>query len=289
MSGYKSFAVAGAGNIGKYIVKELAELKRQGVVSDVKVLTRSTTPNAEATGLGAESVTVDYTSSASLVSALKGVDVVISTLGGPALADTQSALALAAKEAGAKLFIPSDFGNSTEGATEGIFAVKENLRLKLLEIGLPYAIFYTGPFPDFVFVPFLGFDLPNGKAAVGGSGDTLISFTARSDIARFVAHVLTSLPVSHLENKIFRIEGERTSFNAILKEYTARTGTQITTTHLSQAELEEKIKANPHDFGSILHLEWDKGNGVVGKLDELSNGLYKAWEPKKAVDAILGA
>lgn len=53
-------------------------------------------------------------------------------------------------------------------------------------------------------------DLSSGKATVAGNGNAEISFTSTRDIARFVAHVLTALPASKLENSFFAIEGERT-------------------------------------------------------------------------------
>ncbi len=46
MSGYKKFAVAGAGNFGKFIVKELLQLKNEGTTSSVSVLTRSVRPTS---------------------------------------------------------------------------------------------------------------------------------------------------------------------------------------------------------------------------------------------------
>ena len=41
MSSYKSFAVAGVGAVGKFIVGALLEKKNEGVISSVIVLTRS--------------------------------------------------------------------------------------------------------------------------------------------------------------------------------------------------------------------------------------------------------
>ena len=49
----------------------------------------------------------------------------------------------------------------------------------------------------------------DGKVTVPGVGDALISFTGRSDIARYVGFVFTDLPVEKLEWKVFRLEGER--------------------------------------------------------------------------------
>lgn len=62
---------------------------------------------------GATVLGVDYADHTSLVEALQGIDVVISTFGTEGLAH-QPALARAAKEAGAKLFVPSEFGVDTD-------------------------------------------------------------------------------------------------------------------------------------------------------------------------------
>jgi uncharacterized protein YbjT (DUF2867 family) len=97
-------------------------------------------------------VTVDYSNKESIKKALTGVDVVISTLPGTAL-DVQPGIAEAAKEAGVKLFVPSEFGGPTEGATEGLFGAKANIQERLKAIGIPYALFYTGPFADFIWDP----------------------------------------------------------------------------------------------------------------------------------------
>lgn len=41
MSGYKQFALAGAGNVGMFIAKALLQLKNEGSISKVSILTRS--------------------------------------------------------------------------------------------------------------------------------------------------------------------------------------------------------------------------------------------------------
>jgi hypothetical protein len=100
---------------------------------------------------------VDYSNDESIKGSLTGVEVVISTISGEAL-DLQGKIAAAGKEAGVKLFIPSDFGNITEGETEGLFGEKANIQSQLKALGIPYVIFYTGPFADYIFasyVPFL--------------------------------------------------------------------------------------------------------------------------------------
>ncbi len=99
-------------------------------------------------------IQVDYSNEASIKYALTGVDVVISTVPIPAL-NVQGKVAAAAREVGVKLFVPSEFGNITEEATEGIPGVKANVQGQLKALGLPYAAFYTGSFADYIWVPYV--------------------------------------------------------------------------------------------------------------------------------------
>ena len=80
------------------------------------------------------------------------MDVVISTVGGPAFA-RQIDLITAAKLASVKLFVPSEFGGPTDNTTDGVFLKKRQVQTRLKELGLPYSLFYTGPFSDFAFIP----------------------------------------------------------------------------------------------------------------------------------------
>ena len=101
-------------------------------------------------------VQVDYSNDESIKRALTGVEVVISTISGEAL-DVQGKIAAAAKEADVKLFIPSDFGNVTEGETEGMFGAKANIQTQLKALGIPYVVFYTGPFADYIWASYVSY------------------------------------------------------------------------------------------------------------------------------------
>jgi uncharacterized protein YbjT (DUF2867 family) len=100
----------------------------------------------------AKVVQVDYDNEASIKYALTGVDVVISTLPIAALG-VQEKIAAAAKEVDVKLFVPSEYGEVSEGSTDGISGTKANIQDQLKALGMPYAVFYTGPFPDYIWVP----------------------------------------------------------------------------------------------------------------------------------------
>ena len=99
-------------------------------------------------------VQVDYSDEESLKHALAGVHVVISTVS-PTVLDVQVKIAAAAKEAGVHLFVPSEFGGASEEETEGIFAGKANTQSQLKALGMPYAAFYTGPFVDMAWTPYV--------------------------------------------------------------------------------------------------------------------------------------
>jgi saccharopine dehydrogenase-like NADP-dependent oxidoreductase len=170
MSGYKNFAVVGAGVIGSFIIRQLLVDKAAGTVDNVVVLTRQAsllafesacqTPFTNQPSQGSKTtvdpaaklIPVDYSNKESIKAALTGVDVVISTVPMPAL-DLQPGIAEAAKEAGVKLFAPSEFGGPTERATEGLFSAKVKIHKQLKAIGIPYALFYTGVFADSVWGP----------------------------------------------------------------------------------------------------------------------------------------
>jgi uncharacterized protein YbjT (DUF2867 family) len=99
-------------------------------------------------------IPVDYSNKQSVKDALAGVDVVICTIASAALG-AQAGIAQAAKEAGVKLFVPSEFGGITAGATDGIFGQKASVHDQLKALSLPYALFYTGNYSDFIWIPYV--------------------------------------------------------------------------------------------------------------------------------------
>ena len=169
MSGYKNFAVVGAGEIGSFIIRQLLTEKDAGTIDNVVVLTRQAslasgsacrTPFTNQPSQGSKTtvdpaaklIPVDYSDKELIKAALTGVDIVISTVPSTAL-DVQPGIAEAAKGAGVKLFAPSEFAIPTEGTTDIFFGAKANIHKQLKAIGIPYALFYTGAFADWLWGP----------------------------------------------------------------------------------------------------------------------------------------
>lgn len=103
---YTKVAVAGAtGNLGPAVVKEL-------LAAGLEVTVLSASGNTSALPSEIKAIKVDYSSKASVVSALKGQEAFVSLI--PKF-EEQPALIDAAIEAGVKRFLPSEFGSNTSG------------------------------------------------------------------------------------------------------------------------------------------------------------------------------
>ncbi|KAJ7454741.1 hypothetical protein FB451DRAFT_1279191 [Mycena latifolia] len=175
MSAYKSFAVVGGGTIGLPIV-------------------------------------IDFTDASALAAVFKqhNVDVVLSTITTTAAA-AQKPLVDAAGLAAVKLFVPSEYGMPTDVPAEGPLGAKNQIAADLKAAGIPSTRFFVGIFTE--FIPWLVGYANHGKIRIVGKGEVPVSFTSIGDIAGFVAYVLTTFPPSELENRIFRLEGDRASLN----------------------------------------------------------------------------
>lgn len=153
---YKNVAVIGAGGIGAPIAKvsaysildkQLTEKRDftpvKALVSEganVIVVARPESSSTKDLPSSIKVVSVELTDVAALASTFKehNIEVVVSAVATVALVN-QTHIADAAKEAGVKLFVPSEFGYSTIGQTEGALGLKDKLAAHLKEIGLPYA------------------------------------------------------------------------------------------------------------------------------------------------------
>ncbi|KAG1863093.1 hypothetical protein F4604DRAFT_1048293 [Suillus subluteus] len=252
---FKSFAIVGAGpNIGIPIVKAFL-----AIGAPILVISRPTSTNTSALpndDPNLKVVRADYTSASEISAILREhkVDVLISTVtfvfGGVA---AQNVLADAAKEAGVKLFVPSEFGVSSPAV--GLAHEKRAFAVYAKSIGLPTLRIFNGFFHD--FVPWLTALTETGKFHIVGKGDMPGSFTAQSDVAGYVAHILTTQPPSRLLDVEVHIEGQR----ATLSEISALYKGSVPVVHCDALPTEGVVAA---DFGTRLQQSFDVGNASSG-------------------------
>jgi len=221
---------------------------------------------------GAKYASVDLTDVAKVADILRDnkVEVVVSTIGSPGL-PSQPALGDAAKLVGVKLFVPSEFGYSSIGRTEGMLGQKDSFAEYLKEIGLPSTRIICGLFTN--YIPWL-VELGSGKVKIIGKGDKRGSFTALDDVAGFTAHVLTTLPSSELDDTVFRLQGDV----ATLRE--------IATFFEGKFPFEYVDKLND-PFPTMVqdHIESGGGEEYEGEGD-ISNGMWEGHQWKTIQDVL---
>ncbi|KAH7099983.1 NAD(P)-binding protein, partial [Auriculariales sp. MPI-PUGE-AT-0066] len=274
---YTNFAVAGgAGGLGALITKALLS---QG--AEVIVLTRS---KDSAVPAGAAAKVVDYADSASLSAALKGVQVVISALNAGGFGQ-QPALADAAKAAGVKLFVPSEYGNPThEVSADSLLHFKAALHQHLRTIGLPYTLYYTGWFSDYNFIPPFGFDVANKTLTIVGKGNTPISFTSRPDVAHFIAYTLTHLPEDKLQNATLGVEGDRRTLVSLKQTFEEVFGGEFKLVHRDTDEVAKLVQ----EKREAVFLDYILLSGELGEvqIDNAQNSLVPGWQPLTVAAAL---
>lgn len=119
--------------------------------------------------------------------ALTGVDAVVFTLNSASGEDVQTTLAKAAKAAGVKLFLLTEFGVDYDTALplHPFTQEKPAFVEKLKELKLPYFLITNGLFTEFILSPLWGFDVPNRTFYIPFKSDNEFSHTSLADIATF--------------------------------------------------------------------------------------------------------
>lgn len=291
--------VAGAaGKLGRLVV---AELLRQPTVR-VRLLVRDPEKPEVAALRGArtELVAFDATTAteADCRAAVQGAFAVVSTLqGGPdVIVDAQRRLLLAAKAAGARRFLPSDYSYNFFTLPEGI-NVNSDWRRTFATVAdaettdaFEVVHVLQGIFADRNVLGFLGLlDETQGTIRYWGDGRTPIDWTTWEDTARFVAAV--ALDDRKVPSRLF-VSGDRLDVLAFAKAWEAGHGRPATLTCLGTleelaAETTRRLASTPHDMFAWLPLMYARGTfGGQALLGERQNHLYPEIQPETVAQAI---
>lgn len=268
---FKKVAIAGAtGNLGPSIVNELVN---QGF--EVTIL--SSSGNTSALPSAVKVIKVDYSSQDSVVSALRGQEVFISTI---PKHDQQPALIDAAIAAGVQRFIPSEFGSNTIGNEKvralPVFAgkVKTQEYLRSKQDQISYTFLITGLFLDWGLN--LGW-LANlkGKTDINDNGDSVHSFTLLTDIGKAVAGILKH--PEETKNRGVYVQTAALSQNQVLKiAQKVKPEFKAETEQVDLAEVEKNAYAElKKDGGNI-------GLAMVSfiKISIFKEGYGNLWDEK---------
>lgn len=173
----------------------------------VSVLTRSRKPGAYASNINI--FEVDFNSVKSLTAALKGVDAVVSTVGGAAV-DNQTVLIDAAIAAGVKRFIPSEFGSVTTNAKlenfpiySSTFKIRTYLQEKAAAGELSWTVLACGAFLDSVLNTPVLLDFQNHTVTLLDEGDNRISSTSLPVVGKAIAAILQNFDAT--QNRVIHV------------------------------------------------------------------------------------
>ncbi|OWZ12645.1 hypothetical protein PHMEG_00014158 [Phytophthora megakarya] len=265
MSVFIKFAVIGAGGVGGTVVDEL--LKKY---SSVAILTRAFKAR------GATLYQVSYDDEATVTKALCGSDVVVNTVAAYFIKE-QRVIISAVKVAGIQLFVPSEYGVRV---TKGPNVIKRQVQDLLTQHQIPFIIFYTGIFAELLST-FLDYHYDEGYMNVMGKGETAFSITARTDVGRFVAHVLATAPRNKLEGAKIPFEAERLSALQIRDLAEKKLDKMI---EVCLIDYEENKKKFDTGYPAFLTTLFEDGRGAVGTEQEVQQSVaefFPDWKPVK--------
>jgi nucleoside-diphosphate-sugar epimerase len=290
--------VGAAGKLGRLIIGAL--VAHPGV--SVRALVRDPS-KPEVADLASDRVTVsalDVVSAtdAERASALAGAWAVVSALqGGPeVIIDAQLALIRAAKAAGARRFIPSDYSYNHFTLPAGI-NVNSDWRRALAEQasveasdGFEVVHVMQGIFADKYVLGFLGmFDASREVLRYWGDGKTPIDWTTWEDTARFAA--AAALDEGAVPAHLF-VRGDRMDVLTLAEVWASVHGRSLVLERLGsledlERETKRRLAADPHDMYGWLPLMYARGMyGGQALLGPVHNGRYPAIVPETVAQAI---
>jgi nucleoside-diphosphate-sugar epimerase len=287
----------GAGRLGRLIVNAL--LEHPGV--RVRVLVRDPAKPDVATLASdrVELVAFDATgvSDAARAAAVRGAFAVVSTLqGGPdVIIGAQLALLRAAKAAGARRFIPSDYSFDFFALPEGINVNSDWRRtlgeLARNEVTEAFEVVHVlqGMFADRGVLGFLGLlDADKGVVRYWGDGKTPIDWTTWEDTARFAA--AAALDDRKVPERLY-VSGDRMDVLTFASTWEAAHGKQLTRERLGSlddlaAEIKRRLSAEPGNMFAWLPLMYARGAfGGQALLGPSHNALYPDIRPETVAQA----
>ena len=278
----KILIIGGTGYIGKFIVEASAKagnptfvLLRESSLSDpakAKIVDNFKS-------LGATLIYGDLNDHASLVNAIKQVDVVISTVGSLQLAD-QTKIIAAIKEAGnVKRFLPSEFGNDVDRTNavepaKSTFAVKSQIRRAIEAEGIPYTYVSSNCFAGY-FLPTLAQPglfappPPRDKLVILGDGNVKSVFNKEDDIGAFT---IKAVDDPRTLNKILYIKPSKNiyTFNELVSLWEKKIGNTVEKIYVPEEQLLKQIQESPIPINVILainHSIFVKGDQTKFKIE----------------------
>ncbi|GMN37359.1 hypothetical protein TIFTF001_006750 [Ficus carica] len=266
--------IGGTGYIGKFIVEASAKAGHE-TFALVRESSLSNPAKAELfarfESLGVKLVHGDLYDHDSLVTAVKLVDVVVSTVSRAQVSDQVNIIS-AIKQAGGsvKRFFPSEFGNDVDRVhavepAKTMFAVKAKIRWAVEDEGIPYTYVSSNFFAG-TFLPKLlqlgATASPKDKVVILGDGNQKAIFNKEEDIGTYTIRAVDD---PRTLNKVLYIrpQGNIYSFNELVSLWEKKIGKTLEREYIFEDQLLKNIQeaSNPQKMTlSISHSAFIKGD-----------------------------
>ncbi|XP_020985562.1 isoeugenol synthase 1 [Arachis duranensis] len=233
-----------------------------------------------------------------LVSALKEVDIVISTLAVPQHLEQLKIIRAIKQANNIKRFIPSEFGNEVDRVSglppfEAILENKRKIRRAIEEANIPYTFVSANSFASY-FVDYLLH--PNDKTTLPhitlyGTGQAKVVLNYEKDVAAYTLKVATD---PRAENRviIYRPEGNIITQLELLSLWEKKTDQTFKRVHVPEEEIIKLTETLPFPDNvppAVLHNIFIKGDQMsyeISKNDLEASKLYPEYK-YTSIDAYL--
>ncbi|KAL9379730.1 hypothetical protein Peur_028212 [Populus x canadensis] len=296
----KILIFGGTGYLGKFMVKASVSMGHQTYVYARPITTQSSPAKIgireEFQAMGVTIVQGEFDEQEELVSVLRHVDVVISTVAYPQVLD-QLKIIEAIKVAGnIKRFFPSDFGVEEDRVTplppfEAFLEKKRKIRRATEEAGIPYTFVSANCFGAY-FVNYLLRPHEQPKdISVYGSGEAKAVINYEEDIAMYTIKIADD-PETCNRVVIYRPQKNIVTQLELISLWEKKTGKTFNRIYVPEDEIVKLSETLPHPQNipvSILHSLFVKGDMMgfeLGEDDLEASRLYPDLE-FRTVDQLL--
>jgi len=224
---------------------------------------------------------------ASLVEALKKVDVVISTVGGDQTAN-QLNIIQAIKEVGTiKRFLPSEFGNDVDNVhavepAKSAFELKVKIRRATEAAGIPYTYVSSNFFAGY-FLPTLsqaGITAPpRDTVVIFGDGNAKAVYVKEEDIGTYTIRAVDD-PRTLNKTLYLRLPANTLSFNELVALWEQKIGKTLEKVYVPEEQVLKIIEESPFPANIVMAIshsvfvKGDQTNFEIGPNGVEGSQLY---------------
>lgn len=266
--------VIGAGELGMAVISGLLE-RDPASAQSISVLLRPPTDDAgerTARQLQEKGVDIVYGDLATdsvdgLAAIFAGFDTIICCTGFVGGPGTQRKITTAVLQAGAKRYVPWQFGVDYDvvgrGSGQEVFDEQSDVRDMLRgQSATQWVIVSTGMFTSFLFEPAFGLvDLEHAKVHALGRWDNRLTVTTSDDIGRLTAAILAHEP--RLENQVVYVAGDTFSYSQLADMVERHLHRDVERVLWDMDQLRSEVAAHPEDGMRKYHLAFARNTGVA--------------------------